>query len=184
MSIRIHPKPVFPSEGVLAWRAPETEYGRTIDGVLAAIRPQMQAAEREWAEAPFLLSELLQQTPAHREMLVRNSRRFRNLALCGLLLERGHGISVASPRRGERLARLSLTLIGSLDAEWYGDWALADARAQCWMLIGNARRLAADLRGAEDALRTAEAYLHQGTGDRWDRARLLAYRTVLRRARR
>jgi|SRR6185295_688812 len=177
--MRICPKPVLPLEGVLVWHAPETDYGRTIDSVMAAIRPQIQAAEREAAVAPALLSELMRRTPAHREMLARNSRRFRNLALCGLLLERGHRGIAAAPCRGERLARLALTLIDSLDAEWYGHWALADARAQGWMLIGNARRLAADLRGAEKAFRTAEMHLRQGTGDRSERDRLLAYRKRL-----
>jgi hypothetical protein len=189
MPVRAHPKPeVSPprSKGggaVLAWRFPRTGYGRAIDGVLAGLRPRIRAAEREWAAAPWLLSELLRHTPARRELLVRNSRRFRNLALCGLLLESSRQDGSAAPRGGERLAALALALVESLDADWYGDWALADARARCWMSIGNARRIAADLRGAEEALRKAEAHLRRGTGDRLDRDQLLAYKAALRRAR-
>jgi hypothetical protein len=182
--MQLHPKHAVsspePEAGgrILAWRPPKTDYGRMIDGVLADIRPQIRAAEREWAEAPFLLAELLRHPLARRELLVRNSRRFHNLALCGLLLARSHQESAEAPWHGERLAALALQLVGSLDAEWYGDWALSDARARCWMLIGHARRIASDLRGAEEAFRTAETHLRRGTGDREERVRLLAYRTA------
>ena len=179
---RIHPEPAEPPPEtagggrILSWRMPGTEYGKAVDGVLAEIRPRIWAAEREWAEAPCLLSELLRHTPARREMLVRNSRRFRNLALCGLLLERSHQGIAAAPVQGERLAVLALALVESLDANWYGHWSLADARARCWMLIGNARRMAADKLGAEEAFRRSEVYLRQGTGGREERDQLVAYR--------
>lgn len=187
--LRLHAEPEDlpprPEEGgrILPWRAPEAGNGPAVDAILAEIRPRIQSAEQEWAEAPALLDELLRHTPARRELLVRNSRRFQSLALCGLLLARSHHESADSPWQGERLAALALTLADSLDADWYGDWALADARARCWMQIGNARRLAADLPGAERAFRAAEAHLSQGTGDWEERARLAALRTRLGRVR-
>jgi hypothetical protein len=183
--LRLHTRPEDlpprPESGgrVLPWRAPETGNGPAIDAVLAEIRPRIQSAEQEWAEAPTLLGELLRHTLARRELLVRNSRRFQSLALCGLLLARSHQESAVTPWQGERLAALALALADSLDADWYGDWALADARARCWMQIGSARRLAADLPGAERAFRAAEAHLSQGTGDWKERARLAALRTRL-----
>jgi hypothetical protein len=162
---------------LLLWRAPEAPYGPAIDAVLAGMRPRIRSAEQEWAEAPGLLAELLRHTLARRELLVRNSSRFQSLALCGLLLVRSHEESAEDPWHGERLAALALLLAESLDADWYGDWALADAHARCWMQIGNARRFAADPVGAERAFRAAEAYLREGTGDWEERARLAAYRT-------
>lgn len=162
---------------LLPWRAPETAYGRTIDAVLTGMRPRIQSSEQEWAEAPGLLAELLRHTLARRELLVRNSSRFHSLALCGLLLARSHQESAEAPWHGERLAALALILVETLDADWYGEWALADARARCWMQIGNARRIAADPQGAEHAFGAAEAHLREGTGDWEERARLAAYRT-------
>lgn len=187
---RIHPKPAKPTpqstgpgQGFVR-RSLGLDYGPAIDAVLTTFRLRIEAAEQEWSTAPSLLSELLQTTPARQELLVRNSRRFHNLHLCGLLLEQSAQDSARTPRQGERLAALALLLVESLNAARYGDWTLADARARCWMLIGEARRRAADLGGAEEALRTAEAHLLQGTGDRVERARLLAYKAGVRRDRR
>ncbi len=185
---RIHPNPEKPAprltgpQGSPVRRLPGLDYGAAIDAVLAAFGPRIDAAAEESTAAPSLLSELLRNAPGRRELLVRNSRRFRNLPLCGLLLERSSQESFRAPRRGEKLAALALVLVETLNAARYGDWTLADARARCWMLIGEARRMAADLRGAEEALRTAEAHLREGTGDGAERARLLACRARLRSA--
>src|SRR6476469_644838 len=61
---------------------------------------------------------------------------------------------------------------------------LADARARCWMVIGNARRMAADLEGAQEAFGTASALLREGTGDPLEKAQLMTYKACLRRAQR
>jgi hypothetical protein len=137
---RIHSKPQIPEGRVLAWRAAEGEIGRTVDGVLAGFLPRIQAAARERAEAPALLAELLRHPPGRREMLARNSRRFRNLPLCELLLQQSYDDTLDDPRQGERLAALALTLVESLDASWYGDPLLADARRRCWRVIRARRR--------------------------------------------
>ncbi len=148
---------------LLTWQPSEMEIGRTVDGVLAGLLPFIQAAARERDEAPALFAELLRHPPGRREMLARNSRRFRNFPLCELLLRKGYGDSFDDPGQGERLAALALTLVESLDAACYGEPLLADARGRCWTVIGHARRVAADLRGAEEAFRRAEGHLLQGT---------------------
>src|SRR5436305_12127416 len=65
---------------------PAPGYPQAVASVLAAFRPRFQAAQQETAAAPGLLEELLPFSPERRELLARNSRRFRSLALCGLLL--------------------------------------------------------------------------------------------------
>lgn len=167
---------------VLAWPAAATEHGRVVDLVLAGLRPRLRAAVREREEAPALLSELLAHGPERREVLVRNSRRFRNLSLCGLLLRRGHQATPDAPRQAELLGSLALRLVDSLDSSWYGERVLADARGRCWTIIADARRAVADLGGAEAALRRAEAELRAGTGDPLEKARLLACKARLRTA--
>ena len=172
-----------PSErNVLSWRPSEAVAGRAVDGALRSFRSRVQAVARERAEAPALFGELLGHPARRQEVLARNSRRFRSLALCGLLLQRSHEVSVDDPAEGERLAALALRLAGLLDGGWYGERVLADTRGRCWSLIGNARRIAADLPGAEEALIQAEDDLDRGTGDLTEKAQLLVYKAFLRQA--
>jgi len=167
---------------VLSWRPSEAPVSRAVDGVLQGLRSRAQAVARERAEAPALFAELMGHRVERQEILARNSRRFRSLALCGLLLQRSHEVSVDDPAQGERLAALALELAGSLDGGWYGERVLADTRGRCWSLIGNARRIAADLPGAEEALLQAEDDLDRGTGDLTEKAQLLVYKAFLRQA--
>jgi tetratricopeptide (TPR) repeat protein len=173
------PAPRGPGK-VLSWRPSEATVSRAVDGVLEGFRSRARAVARERAEASALLAELLGHPAKRQELLARNSRRFRSLALCGLLLQRSHEVSVEDPAQGERLADLALRIIGFLDEGWYGERVLADTRGRCWMQIGNARRIAADLPGAEEALLQAEDELDRGTGDLTEKAQLLVYKAFLR----
>jgi tetratricopeptide (TPR) repeat protein len=166
---------------LLSWPDGATESGRAVDGVLERFRARLRDAAREQDEAPALLAELLELPPERREVLARNSRRFRSLSLCGLLLQRAYQDSFDAPGQGEGLAALALTLVESLDLAWYGDRVIADARGRGWMIVANARRVAADLPGAEAAFETAEACLRAGTGDWLEKAQLLVYKACLRR---
>ncbi|HEV2851201.1 MAG TPA: hypothetical protein VHC97_00200 [Thermoanaerobaculia bacterium] len=207
---RIHPKPevfdgllrLFPEERdrlfrrrsrsgeapegrgyrVLSWRSSGAEYDQAVDGVLDRFRPRIEAAVREMAQAPVLLSEILEHPPEQWEGVARGGDRFRSLALCRLILDRSHEESVETPRRGERLADLALTVIDWLDPARYGDRVLADARARAWTAIANARRVAANLWGAEEAFRTAEEHLRRGMRDCLEKAQFLELKACLRRA--
>jgi hypothetical protein len=174
-------RPQGEGEGrLLAWRPPETAVGRAVDGVLKSFRSRAQAVARERAEAPALLAELLGQRVERQELLARNSRRFHTLSLCGLLLQRSHEVSVDDPGEGERTAALVLQITDRLDEGWYGGRVLADTRGRCWSLIGNARRIAGDFPGAEEALLRADRELGRGTGDLMEKAQLLVYKAFLR----
>jgi hypothetical protein len=161
---------------------PEPGYPRAVAGVLAAFRPRFQAAQQETAAASGLLTDLLRLSPERREMLVRNSRRFRSLALCGLVFDQGCREAADDPAAAERLARLCLVLVDALDAEWYGERVLDDTRSRCWSLLSDCRGSKGDLQGAEEALWTAEAHLLRGTHDPLERAYWLACKARLRRA--
>ncbi len=161
---------------------PEPGYPRVVASVLAAFRPRFQAAQEETAAAPGLLEELLPYSPERRELLARNSRRFRSLALCGLLLDQGSfEVSEDHPAEGERLARLCLVLADALDGEWYGERLLDDTRSRCWSLVSDVLGTTGDLQGAEEALWTAEAHLQRGTHDPLERAFWMACKARLRR---
>lgn len=179
------PKPPASSGArILPWRPSEPDYDRTVDNVLVSFQPRISSAVREQAEAPALLDALLRHSPERRRVLADNSGRFRSLALCALLLESSRREGYQDPAEGERRADLVLALAGRLDPEWYGARVLEDVRARAFMLVGNARRVASDLWGAEEAFRTAELHLREGTGDRLERARLLGFKACLRRAQR
>jgi tetratricopeptide (TPR) repeat protein len=164
-----------------AW-PPEPGYPHAVAGVLAAFRPRFHAAQQEMAAAPGLLDDLLQHGPERREMLARNSRRFRSLALCGLLLDQGSCGAADHPEESQRLAALCLVLADALDGEWYGERWLDDTRSRCWSLLSDSRGAMGDLKGAEEALWRAEAHLQRGTHDPLERAYWLACKARLRRA--
>ncbi len=167
---------------ILAWRSSGSEYDRAIDNVFDRFRPSLDAAVREMAEAPVLLSDLLK-SPAERwEEMARGNPRFRSLALCRLLLDRSYEESTEAPRQGERLAALALAITGSLDPARYGERVLSDARARAWVAIASARRIAADLWGSEQAFQTAEEHLRRGMGDWLEKAQFLEHKACLRRS--
>jgi tetratricopeptide (TPR) repeat protein len=159
-------------------------YDRALDRVLASFGPRFEAVAREVATARELLEDLLRHSPEQRELLVRNSQRFRNFQLCGLLLERSQQAAHYDPCQGERLASLALILVDELDEGVYGELLLEDARARCWRGIGNSLRVAGELREADEAFRMARAHLSHGTGDWLEKAECLTQEACLRRAQR
>lgn len=170
---------------ILPWRSSGAEYDQAVDGVLDRFRPRIEDVVREMAEAPFLLSDLLGNPPGLWELLARNDPRFRSLALCRLLLDGSYQESAAgNPGQGERLAETALAITESLDPARYGGRVLADARARAWIAVADARRAAADLRGAERALETATEHLRRGMRDCLEKAQLLHCKACLRRAQR
>jgi tetratricopeptide (TPR) repeat protein len=173
-----------PPEETPLQRLSGVDYDDILEKVLHRIQLRVCAAERDRAEAPALFAELMRHPPERREILVRNSGRFRNFTLCELLLRASREESSRSPDRAERLARLALLIAERLDPERLGAEPLEDTRARCWALVGNARRAASDLHGAEQAFQEAEAHLRQGTRDRMERAIGLALKASLRRAQR
>ena len=165
-----------------AWPFPAIAlgYDRVLDRVLCGLAPQIRQANRERSEAPALMAELVSQSPGRREMLVRNSRRFRSFSLCLLLLDRSREVSPDDPRGGEGWALLALHLADFLDAEVYGHGLIEDVHARAWSFLANTRRIAGDLLGAERAFARAEEHLRQGTRDRLERAQVLVLKATLR----
>jgi len=166
---------------LLAWHPTERSYGRAVDAILRHLEPRLCIAQREQAEAPALADELLAEPAAGRAALIDRDGRFRSLGLAQTLGERSEAARFAGGRRAAELAELALAVVDRLDAGLYGARLLADARAHAFTLLANARRIASDLRGADEAIALAEAQLARGTGDRLERAFLLARKASLRR---
>jgi len=140
--------------------------------------------QHERAEAPALLRDLLGRTGRQREMLLRNSLRFRTWGLIELLADRSLEVSIEDPRRGEELGHLALWIADLMDARLYGADQLEDLRARAWSHIGNALRIRSDLQGAEAAFQRGWKHLGVGTGDLFELSIFLDLQASLRRSQR
>jgi hypothetical protein len=148
--------------------------------LLATLERLRSTLDRERVEAPALCAELLA-LPAEMALeRVRQEARFQTWGLCELLLTKSAEPAAAD---GEvaRLATLALAGAERLDPSRHAAAVVADLKARAWAAVGEARRLAADLTGAEEALRAAAVCLSHGTGDLLVEARLLEFEAAVRR---
>lgn len=136
--------------------------------------------ERQRAEAPAALNELMTHPAERRLLLVRNSRRFQTWPLAELLLEECRSAGFRDSAEAVRLGELALEVCRHLPAEEDGAPLLADLEARAWSTLANARRIDSDPYGADRAFHTAEALLAEGSGDPLEEAHLAALKAVLR----
>ena len=168
---------------LLSWRR-GCDAGGAVDGVLGRFRDRLQEIEREQAEAPALVQEVLRCPAERRAALLQSGAHFRTWSLCDGLVRASHQECFRDPAAAEELARLALEQAGRLDPGQCSAALIADLQARCWAAVGNARRIAADLRGADQAFAAARELLCAGSRDRLERAHLLSLEASLRRAQR
>jgi tetratricopeptide (TPR) repeat protein len=173
-----------PADGgrVLTWRPPVEAYDTVVDRVLRGIQIRFQEAERERAAAPALLDELRRHPPERRSWWLAQSGRFHSLPVLDSILRVADEEAFRNARDAEGWAELALGLADHLDPQQIGERVIEDARARCWTSIANARRVASDLLGSEQAFRAAEAHLRLGSRDPLVRGHVLSYKASLRRA--
>jgi hypothetical protein len=164
-----------------------------------------QALERERADAPELVAELLAQPAAVQPCRIAIDPRFQTWGIAELLLAGSQMLftksAAAAPGLGRpadsaniagiagiagiaeagRRARLALAVSGHL-GEQHPVALLKDLRARAWAAAGEACLATGDLPGAAEALRSAAACLAHGTGDILVDARLLAFEAAVRAA--
>jgi tetratricopeptide (TPR) repeat protein len=174
MPVKIHPfRP-----------ARSTSYEGVFESTRRLVSRWMRVLERERAEAPGLLARLTSHSGEQREILLRNSRRFRTWGLLELMVEQTLEISLQDPRRGEERGRLALRVADLLEAGRYGAERLEDLKARTLAYIGNARRIQSDLKDADRTFRQALVHLRRGTGDVLELAIFLDLLASLRRSQR
>ena len=160
-------------------RTRKDAYGQAIDRAAQGAGDQAEALLREIDEAAALLGELLARPAAERPGLVREVR-FHGLKLCQLLQARSEELWCEDPVAGVELARLAVEISGLLDEAHYGKGLVEDAQATAWACLGNAYRVASDLRRAEEALDRAEMHLERSGGEAYTEAQILSFRASLR----
>lgn len=130
--------------------------------------------------APGLSAELMLRSPAARREAVRESRRYQLMGLSDALREESRAEGFRDVARAVELAELAAEVADCLDTGVYGPRLVGDARALSWAMLGNARRVAGDLFGAERALRSAREYLEHGSGGPTEEAEVLSLLASLR----
>jgi hypothetical protein len=133
----------------------------------------------EQERAPRLLAEILAHSRARRLALVCGEERFHSLALGEILRERSCLEAPRDPVQAAETAELAVAVADRLDTRLWGATLTDLLRARSWSCLGEARRLAADLRGAERALAVAEVLMDKSGFDPLDRAELLCLQASL-----
>ena len=143
----------------------------------ALLARERQDAGRLWREVRAL------DLAARRELVWENPR-FQTWGFFELLVDKARWTVLEEPRKAEEMLRLALDVVEHLDPTHYGPGSIDSARARAWASLGNALRVLADFRQAEQAFRQAEVHLANGWLDPLDEALLLEYKASLRRAQR
>ncbi|HVR99193.1 MAG TPA: hypothetical protein VMW27_21415 [Thermoanaerobaculia bacterium] len=151
------------------------------DQVYTRLEQRLALISLEKEAAPRLVEELIRQPAEVQRVLVRSSRRFQTPAVCELLIERSFEEGFRSTARALELAVLAIEAACQLDAHSYGKSVTQDLKARAWAYLGNARRLAADFTGAEQAISFAEELAEDGSADPLEEARILDLKASLLR---
>ncbi|HSS76658.1 MAG TPA: hypothetical protein VLV54_07905 [Thermoanaerobaculia bacterium] len=155
----------------------EPRFGR--EGLFARLERRLAEVREERREAPLLVAELLSQPVSQRQSLVHQGRRFQTLAVCELLIDACFEAGFRDASEAVELAELALVVTRQLDADYYGPSVVQDLQARAWAYLGNARRIAFDLTGAEEALLQAERLAEGGSADPLEEARILDLKASL-----
>ena len=159
---------------------PEETYKPALDTTLEKAGERLQEIHREIESAAGLLEELAATPEPERPERIRTEVRFHALKLCDLLLKRSREAWFRDPARAVELARMAVEIADWLDAGYYGEPLVEDERALAWAYLGNACRIASDLRGAEEALLRAREHQERSGEDALTGAQILSFMASLR----
>ncbi|HWN41054.1 MAG TPA: hypothetical protein VNW71_02470 [Thermoanaerobaculia bacterium] len=158
----------------------ELDYTRMFDrleGVFLDAETAMRAERRRGEELWHLLEPL---DATQRLLWVKNDPRLHVWGLYNLLVNEARKVIREDRGAAVGLYYLAWMIAQKLSPEVYGDTRVRDFQGSVAALLGNAKRLYGDLRGAEEDLDRAEELLDLGTGDLLERAYLLAARATLK----
>ena len=159
---------------------PDQTYESAFDAALEKTGDRLVEIHREIESAAGLLDELVATPGPERSERIRTEVRFHALKLCDLLLARSQEAWFHEPARAVELSRLAVEISDWLDIRHYGELLVEDARALAWAHLGNAYRIASDLRSAEEALLRAQEHHERGSEDALTGAQILSFMASLR----
>ena len=143
-----------------------------------------EVAVFEGQEAPELWKQLEGLTFEEQVKRVDEEEGLHTWGLCQLLLKRSAEAGFGDPSSAIDLANLAVKISGRLGEAYDPNWVW-DLRARSFAYLGNARRIAGELRSAEDAFYKVDKCLAQSsTGDKNLLAEVLRLKSSLKRAQR
>lgn len=157
-----------------------SKYDAAFDRAAQRAGQHLRALLREEELASDLLAELLREPASRREELVKVEERFHRLKVCELLEARARELWSEDPVAVVGLTKLAVHVSERLSAARYGEKLVEDARALAWAHLGNAYRIASDLRSAEEALRVAMEHHGRAGEDIFTEAEILGFAASLR----
>ena len=135
-------------------------YGGVFERLVEGGFEREHAVLADQREAPSRLAELLGLPRSEGLARIEADRRFQTPALCELLI--GESQRTGEPVLAVIRADWAVAVAERLDARRYGNLLARSLQGRAWAWLGNARRLAGDLRSAEEALAEAEEPLLEG----------------------
>lgn len=160
------------------------ELDASLQRVLERVKKRQAELFLEREQAPRLWRELDSVEPSRRRLLLTNGERFHTLALCDYVLDRAHEAGFEDEKLAITLAEQAIVIAERVDPEVIGKRLARDLLGRSWAVLGNAKRIAGDLAGAEEALAIGGEWLAAGTGDPLEEARWLDLLASLRGAQR
>jgi tetratricopeptide (TPR) repeat protein len=127
---------------------------------------------------------LLGASPAQRRLLLANHPRACRVEVVTFLLDESAAARQDQASRARAAAAAALEVAEALPRTRSHRRLVADLRGEAWLRLGNARRIAGDLAGGDEAFARAEEELRRGSGDADLAAELLNLKGSLRRAQR
>ena len=112
--------------------------------------------------------------PGPRRMAIRSQPDLHTWGTFDLLLAEAKRVEAAQPLESLDLAHDALAVADLLAPEVYGEERIHDLRAGAWAFLGNLKRRAGDLPGAQEALRAAAECVEQGSEDPYVEANVLS----------
>lgn len=169
-------------------------YNGVFEKVFEVGRRREQEIAVERGQAPWAAAQLLKLPHGRRLAALHRDRRFHTVALCQLLLARNREALQKVPAAPDpggapgssdaletalELAELALGAAERLEPRRCGRTVVQGLRARGWAYLGDARRLAGDLAGAERALQLAVALLPEVPSDPLEGPEILSLQAAL-----
>jgi tetratricopeptide (TPR) repeat protein len=117
----------------------------------------------EAALTPTLLGELDRRPPVERRATIRTAPRYRLYGFAEQLCELSREAGFSDVARALELAELAVEVSDGLDPRLYFPRITADQQGLARAFLGNARRVASDLFGADRAFHEGRQFLREGT---------------------
>jgi tetratricopeptide (TPR) repeat protein len=158
----------------------QVDYGPVFARTAERLGSRLSLVVREHDVASARLAELLAEPAALRAERIRSDPRFHLFKLCERLEAAARETWLDDPAAAVHLAELAVEVAERLGPATYGAALAADAQALAWAYLGNARRVASDLPGAEAALGHAQELHRRFQGDLLTEAEILVFLASLR----